>query len=53
VDFQRPMTFPMDLFNSWVMNAAAFAPFIREAGAKQKTWEKKFYGQSGPGPQMS
>ncbi len=45
VDFQRPMTFPMDILNHWVMNAAALAPFIREAGGKQKAWEQKFYNQ--------
>lgn len=43
VDFKRPMTFPMDLFNNWVMGAAAFAPFIREAGGKHKAWERQFY----------
>lgn len=48
VDFKRPLTFPMDLFNNWVMGAAAFAPFIREAGGKQKAWEKNFYNNSDP-----
>jgi len=50
VDFQRPMTFPMDILNHWVMNAATLAPFIREAGGKQKAWEKKFYGRNDPSP---
>lgn len=43
VDFQRPMTFPMDVINNALMNMAAFAPFVREAGTKQRTWEKRFY----------
>jgi len=46
VDFKRPLTFPMDLFNNWVMGAAAFAPFIREAGGRQKAWENNFYNQN-------
>lgn len=46
VDFERPMTFPIDWINHQLMNAAAFAPFIREAGGKQKAWEKSFYKNS-------
>jgi beta-hydroxylase len=49
VDFKRPMTFPMDLVNDWVMGAAAFAPFIREAGGRQKAWEKQFYQKNSTG----
>lgn len=52
VDFERPMTFPMDWINHQLMNAAAFAPFIREAGGKQKAWEKSFY-KSAPTPPNS
>jgi aspartyl/asparaginyl beta-hydroxylase (cupin superfamily) len=48
VDFQRPMTFPMDILNSTLMNMASFAPFIREAGTKQKAWEKRFYKKNPP-----
>lgn len=48
VDFQRPMTFPMDMVNNTLMNMATFAPFIREAGVKQKAWEKRFYKLESP-----
>jgi len=45
VDFVRPVKFPFNLFNNLVVSAAAFAPFIKEAEAKHKKWEKKFYKQ--------
>ncbi len=45
VDFVRPIMFPFNLLNKLVVSAAAFAPFIKEAEAKHKEWEKKFYKQ--------
>ena len=45
VDFVRPVQFPFSLLNDLVVNAAAFAPFIKEAEGKHKEWEKKFYKQ--------
>lgn len=45
VDFVRPVKFPFNLLNEFVVNAAAFAPFIKEAEGKHKEWEKKFYKQ--------
>ena len=29
--------------NEALLNIGTLAPFLREAGAKQKKWEKKFY----------
>lgn len=53
VDFQRPMTFPMDMINNTLTNMAAFAPFVREAGSKQKNWETQFYPTNLTNPQTS
>jgi ornithine lipid ester-linked acyl 2-hydroxylase len=43
VDFARPLRFPFHQMNEVFLNIGAFAPFLREAGAKQKKWEKSFY----------
>jgi beta-hydroxylase len=43
VDFARPLRFPFHQVNEAVLNIGALAPFLREAGEKQKKWEKKFY----------
>lgn len=43
VDFARPMRAPYGRINESVLNLAALAPFIREAGRKQTRWEKNFY----------
>jgi aspartyl/asparaginyl beta-hydroxylase (cupin superfamily) len=43
VDFARPLKFPFHQMNEAFLNIGAFAPFLREAGAKQKQWEKSFY----------
>ena len=43
VDFARPLTFPFHQMNEALLNVGTLAPFLREAGAKQKKWEKKFY----------
>jgi len=43
VDFARPLTFPFHQMNEALLNIGTLAPFLREAGAKQKKWEKKFY----------
>jgi len=48
VDFARPLKQPFHWLNERIMSMAAIAPFLREAGAKQKTWEKKFYDQKKP-----
>src|SRR4030095_3261501 len=38
VDFARPMKRPYGRINESVLNLAALAPFIREAGRKQTSW---------------
>ena len=43
VDFARPLRFPFHQLNAGLLSIGALAPFLREAGAKQKKWEKKFY----------
>jgi ornithine lipid ester-linked acyl 2-hydroxylase len=43
VDFARPLKFPFHQMNETLLNIGTLAPFLREAGAKQKKWEKKFY----------
>ena len=47
VDFARPLKFPFHQMNETLLNVGALAPFLREAGEKQKKWEKKFY-KTGP-----
>jgi aspartyl/asparaginyl beta-hydroxylase (cupin superfamily) len=43
VDFARPLTFPFHQMNEALLSIGTLAPFLREAGAKQKNWAKKFY----------
>ena len=43
VDFARQLHFPFHQLNEAILSIGALAPFLREAGAKQKSWEKKFY----------
>lgn len=43
VDFARPLKSPYHRINETFLNMASLAPFLREAGNKQKVWEKKFY----------
>ena len=43
VDFARPMKSPYNKFLHWLLKAAANTPLLKEAGDKQKNWEKKFY----------
>ena len=50
VDFARPLKFPFHQMNEALLSIGALAPFLREAGDKQKQWEKKFYkNERGPG----
>jgi beta-hydroxylase len=44
VDFERRVRFPFNLLNKLVLSLAVFTPFIREAEANQKRWERAFYG---------
>lgn len=43
VDFPRPLRQPWHWLNRSLLGLGALAPFLREAGMKQKAWEKKFY----------
>jgi beta-hydroxylase len=47
VDFERPLRFPFNWINHWVMNLAPLAPFLREAHDKHRKWEKQFYRKPG------
>jgi beta-hydroxylase len=43
IDFARPLRWPMNVFNIWLMNLSTLAPFLREAKGRQKASEKKFW----------
>jgi len=43
VDFARPLKPPFQALNQILLSIGALAPFLREAGGKQKRWEKNFY----------
>lgn len=43
VDFARPLRQPFHALNEALLSLGALAPFLREAGEKQKKWETKFY----------
>lgn len=49
VDFARPLRFPFHQMNEALLNIGSLAPFLREAGEKQKKWEKKFSKAAGSG----
>jgi len=46
VDFARPLRQPFHAMNEALLSIGALAPFLREAGGKQKQWEKRFYRKS-------
>jgi beta-hydroxylase len=43
VDFARPLKQPWHWLNERFIGLGPLAPFLREAGKKQKQWEKVFY----------
>ena len=43
VDFARPLRWPLNKINDWIMNLTALAPFLREAKGKQQASEKRFW----------
>lgn len=43
VDFARPLRQPFHWLNNLLISSGSLAPFLREAGEKQKKWEKMFY----------
>ena len=44
VDFVKPLRFPANLVNWFILHAAVFTPFIREGYVAQKKWERLFFG---------
>jgi aspartyl/asparaginyl beta-hydroxylase (cupin superfamily) len=47
VDFARPLYQPFHWLNERFINLGALAPFLREAGEKQKRWQDAFWKQKG------
>ena len=47
VDFARPMYQPFHWLNERLLHFGALAPFLREAGEKQKRWQDAFWKQKG------
>lgn len=45
VDFARPLYPPFDWLNRRLLHLGALAPFLREAGEKQKRWQDAFWKQ--------
>lgn len=43
IDFARPLRQPWHWLNRLLIGLGPLAPFLREAGRKQKRWEKLFY----------
>ena len=43
VDFARPLRQPWNWLNRRLLNMGSLAPFLREAGEKQRKWEQLFY----------
>jgi len=43
VDFARPLHAPFHWLNERLVNFGALAPFLREAGEKQKRWQDAFW----------
>jgi beta-hydroxylase len=43
VDFARPLYQPFHWLNSRLLRFGALAPFLREAGEKQKRWQEAFW----------
>jgi beta-hydroxylase len=43
VDFARPLRPPFHRINEAFLDIGRMAPFLREAGARHKTWERTFY----------
>lgn len=45
VDFVRPIKFPYNILNDFMVFVAAYIPAMQEAEQNQKKWEKKFYNK--------
>jgi beta-hydroxylase len=47
VDFERPLHWPLSVFNHWLLHLAALAPFLREANTRQQAAERSFWRRVG------
>jgi beta-hydroxylase len=43
VDFVRPLRFPANVLNWFVLNAAVFTPYIQEGYGNHRQWERRFH----------
>jgi beta-hydroxylase len=46
LDFRKPLRFPANLINWFLLHLAVFTPFIREGIDKEKAWERRFYAEA-------
>lgn len=44
VDIVRPLKFPVSLLNQFIIQLIAWSPYIRDAEANQKKWDKRLQG---------
>jgi len=49
VDFERPLHWPLAIWNHWLLNLAGLAPFLREANARQEAAERSFWARIATG----
>jgi beta-hydroxylase len=42
LDIVRPLRFPVNLLNALILRLIAWSPFIKDAEANYKRWEKEF-----------
>jgi len=47
VDFARPLHQPFHWLNERIINLGTLAPFLREAGEKQRRWQEAFWKKRG------
>jgi beta-hydroxylase len=50
LDIVRPLRFPVNLFNALILKLIAWSPFIRDAEANYKRWEREFDRPAPPPP---
>jgi beta-hydroxylase len=43
VDFEKPLAFPASVLNRFLLDIAAFTPFLREGDRNLRLWERRFY----------
>ena len=50
LDVVRPLRFPMNILNRLVLRAIAVSPFVADAKARQRAWERDFSARVPPPP---